>query len=392
MSAAPLILFVTDTLTVSGAEHVMFSYLDHLTDYRSHVFLRASNQRLRAALDKRGVGYTATSAFADRMIRTTWRPSELGHFASAFYRVRRELLQTIRRLDARILHSISYPSSLFTAFAARSAGIPHIWHQHDIKRIHRFNRAIYRFAANTCEFVVGPSDAVTRALGEAGMTPPRLLTVYNGIDLARFDRAGARAAEIRREFGLADDQPAVCLVGQLLPYKGHRTMIEAAPRVLSSFPTTRFFIVGALENPPYEAELRSRIAAAGLDAHFTFTGWREDVQDVTSAMDVSVVATVTPEPAALTLMESMALGKPLVASRTGGTPELVIDGETGLLFTPGDAEELAERVGMLLSDPARARALGVAGRRRMEERFSEARHLREMSSLYDRCLASRVGH
>jgi glycosyltransferase involved in cell wall biosynthesis len=392
-SAAPSrILYVTDSPTVSGAEHVLLSYLTRLpgVEFAPHVFLRASNQRLRSELDALDVPYTATQSFSERVIRTTLKPDDLLHFAWAFLRVRREMVAVCRAEGISAIHSISYPAALYAALAAQATGVPHIWHEHGVKRIHTLNRAIYRFTAATCSYVIGPSDAVTGALSQAGLRPPVLRTVYNGIDLERFAVNSERIQAIRAEFGLAPGQSLVGLVGQLLPHKGHHTLIAAAPQILQACPDARFLIVGALENPPYEKELRDRVAAAGLTDAFIFTGWRTDVQDIIGALDVSVVATLTPEPAALSLMETMALGRPLVASRSGGTPELVPDGVAGRLFTPGDAVELASLVVELLRHPEQARALGSRGRKLMEERFSEQRHIQEIRSLYQACLVGRV--
>ena len=169
----------------------------------------------------------------------------------------------------------------------------------------------------------------------------------------------------------------------MLPYKGHRTLIAAAPAILQAHPPTRFFLVGALENPPYQRELQDLIAAAGLGERIRFTGWRNDVPDVVRAMDVVVVGTTTPEPAALMLMEAAAMGRAVVATRTGGTPEILLDGETGLLYEPADAAQLADRVVQLLQQPDSARTLGHAGRRRVEEVFSRERHLDAMFSVYE---------
>jgi glycosyltransferase involved in cell wall biosynthesis len=143
-------------------------------------------------------------------------------------------------------------------------------------------------------------------------------------------------------------------------------------------------LVGALENPPYEAELRTRLAELGTEDAFIFTGWRRDVADVMRAMDVCVVATTSPEPAALSLMETMAVGRPIVATNTGGTPEIVDDAVTGLLFPPGDAAALADRVCRLLANPAERARMGEAGRARVAARFSVARHLDAMLDLYER--------
>ena len=105
------------------------------------------------------------------------------------------------------------------------------------------------------------------------------------------------------------------------------------------------------------------------------------------AVDLLVVPTTSQEPAALSLMEGMAMGRPLVASRTGGTPELIVDGETGLIFPPGDAAALAGQVVALLGDPERRRRMGEAGRARMEREFTVEKHVAGMLDLYERASA-----
>ena len=215
-----------------------------------------------------------------------------------------------------------------------------MWHEHNIKRIHAVNTRLYRFVASTCAWVVGPSRAVTDNLAKAGLPARKLVPLYNGIDLAKFAPDDARARRVRQELGWANATPVVGLFGQLFPHKGHDTLIDAAAAIRAQVPGTRFVFVGALENPPYEAHLRARWPTAGLTDAFQFTGWRTDVPDVMRAVDLLVVPTTSQEPAALSLMEGMAMGRPLVATRTGGTPEIILDGETGLIFPPGDAQAL----------------------------------------------------
>ncbi len=304
--------------------------------------------------------------------------------------MRRELCALIARERPTVLHAISFPACLYAALAARATGVPLIWHEHNIKRIHAVNTRLYRFVASTCAWVVGPSRAVTDNLAKAGLPERKLVPLYNGIDLAKFAPDDARAQRVRRELGWADAAPVVGLFGQLLPHKGHDTLIDAAAAIRARVPGTRFVFVGALENPPYEAHLRARLATAGLTDAFQFTGWRTDVPDVMRAVDLLVVPTTSQEPAALSLMEGMAMGRPLVASRTGGTPELVVDGETGLIFPPGDAAALATQVAALLGDPERRRRMGEAGRARMEREFTVEKHVAGMLDLYERATPAQV--
>jgi glycosyltransferase involved in cell wall biosynthesis len=119
-----------------------------------------------------------------------------------------------------------------------------------------------------------------------------------------------------------------------------------------------------------------------VDSRIVFTGWRPDIHAVVQAMDVVVVPTLTPEPAALSLMESMALKRPLVASRTGGTPEIVVDGETGLMFEPGNVAQLAGAIQRILEDAALSARMGEAGRARVEQKFGLHAHLQRVEQLY----------
>lgn len=378
------LLYVSDSPTVSGAEIVFLHYLDAFTPpaYRTHVVLADSNERLKRELQRRGIAHTAVRTFARSPIRTTLNPRHLTDFARALAQTSRLLARIMREQEVDLVHTTMYPATLYVAAAIRRVGGRQIWHEHNIKRIHAVNRPIYRWVGRTCARVIGPSNAVMAPLLDAGLDAATVRTLYNGIDLSAFDRDRVDRDGTRAGLGLSAAQPAIGLFGQMLPKKGHATLIEAAPAILQRFPDARFFFVGALENPPYQDELRAQVQARGLDARFTFTGWRQDVPALMASMDVIVVPTLTPEPAALSLMEAMALQRPLIASRTGGTAELVLDGETGLLFEPGDAPTLARHVIALLGDPDLAARLGHTGRARMEARFSLTRHLDEVDQLY----------
>lgn len=378
------VLYLLDSTTVSGAEIVTLGYIDALraNGDRAVAYISDRNHRLADALRAREVPFIATRHFSRELIRTTVRPRALREFARSFSNVRAELREVIARHEVAIVHSISYPASLYAALSIGGTGVSHIWHEHNIKRMHRFNRPIYRFVARSCAHVIGPSDAVTRNLAGAMPGAP-VRTVYNGIDLRKFvETRSERIEEVRRALGILAGSRAVGLFGQMLPYKGHTTLIDAAPRVLDACPDVQFFLVGALENARYQEELNARIAQRGLGARVRFTGWQANVHETMSAMDAIVVGTTTPEPAALSLMEAMAVGRPLVATRTGGTPEIVSNEETGLLYEPGNAAELAHRIIRLLTDSALSSRLTAAGRARVEARYSLPRHIEAILGLY----------
>jgi len=383
------VLFLSDSPTVSGAELVMLSHVRALTyaGGAAHVVLRASNRRLADRLEEWRIPYTACSTFSAGALRTTANGVALAHFAASFRRTASLLRDVIGDLRPDVMHCVSYPAVLYGVLAARGSTLPVLWHEHNIKRLHWANRRIIRAVGRRCRRVLGPSRAVTANLARAGIDEQRLRTVYNGVDLMLFAPTADAAASARRALGLRAETRAVALPGQLLPYKGHGLLIEAAPALLRRFGDLRFFFVGALENRPYQAELERHLDRVGLRDRFYFTGWRPDIHSILQAMDVIVVPTTRAEPAALTLIEAMALGLPVVATRTGGTPELVLEGETALLVEPGNSDELAEAIGRVLGDVELARRFGLAGRRRVEEHFTMPAHQAAILRLYQEVVA-----
>jgi glycosyltransferase involved in cell wall biosynthesis len=383
------LLYTSDSPTLSGAEKVLLQYVDHFHQrgHEVHVYLRAGNRRLEAAVQALGVGTTATGGFSNRVLKTTANPFSLGEFAKSFRRVRKELRGLVREGGFDLVHSISYPTSLYCSVALAGLGVPQVWQEHNIKRPHLLNRFLYKFASSTCTAVIGPTDAVTGNLRRFGIARHRLRTLHYGIDTLEFAYDETRAATVRAELGLTREHLAVGLFGQFLPYKGHETLLSAIVKLRSDLPQVRVFFVGALENPPYEEELRNRIAREGLGDIVCFTGWRSDVADVEGAMDVVVVPTLTPEPSALAILESMTMERPVVASRTGGSPELIDHGQNGLLFPPGDADELAGALRLLLRDSDARRRMGRAARQKIERQFELTAHMDEVERLYARSIA-----
>jgi glycosyltransferase involved in cell wall biosynthesis len=210
------------------------------------------------------------------------------------------------------------------------------------------------------------------------ISPARVRVIYNGIDVNAFEPR--RDAEVvRAEIGVPASCPVVGMTARLHPMKGHVYLLRAAAEVAKAFPDVHVVLVGeggqrsALERTAEELGIRGRVH---------FLGHRTDVADVTQVFDVAVLPSVAGEGFPHTVMEAMALRKPMVASRFSGIPEEVDDGVTGTLVPPGDAKALAEAITDLLRDPAKAQAFGEAGRRRVEEKFTLPRMLDETFDLF----------
>lgn len=276
------------------------------------------------------------------------------------------------------------------ALAGRLAGIRHIVttirgaHFSALSPSARFvSRAMDRL---TTVFTVASQENKALQMRNVGRRDSHVIVIYNAIDPERF-RQGAVSSDqsaIRASLGLKPNGPVVGSIGRMDAYeqKGFGHFIDAASQVREAVPDAQFVIVGDGEK---EEKYRAQVTRLGLDDCFRFPGFRSDIPECLSAMDVFVLAS-TWEPFGLVLAEAMAMEKPVVAARSGGMPEVVQDGVTGAIVPPCDPPAIASAVTRYLNDPVLAARHGAAGRLRVLERFSPGRLICEMSFLYERLL------
>ena len=202
--------------------------------------------------------------------------------------------------------------------------------------------------------------------------------IYNGVDLQRYDHQDP-CCTLAEEYGMEAGSQIVGVVARLEPEKGHPTLFEAWPAVLRAVPDAYLLIVGeGSRRDSLEAQARGlRIAH-----RVVFTGRRDDVPAVTAALDVAVLPSYR-EAQGLTILEAMALSRPVVASDVGGIPEMVVDGVTGLLVPPHDAEALTAAIVRLLTDHPYADILGRAGHDMVHDRFCIELMVGAVQSIYD---------
>ncbi len=203
----------------------------------------------------------------------------------------------------------------------------------------------------------------------------KAVVIYNGIDMAPYDALAARRDEmrnkLRRAIGAPATAPVFALVGELHERKQQRVIIEAWPRVLEEFPEARVLFVG--DGADREA-LETVIAERGLEDAVRIMGFRSDVPEILAGSDALLLPSRV-EGFGYVLVEAMAVGIPCIASRVSSIPEIVREGETGILHPVGDTGAIVGAVRDALCDPARARAMGEAGRRVAEEKFTLQRML-----------------
>lgn len=224
--------------------------------------------------------------------------------------------------------------------------------------------SLSRWKYRQVDLFICASEAIRRILLSDGIPAERTVTVHEGIDLSRVD--AAPPANLHAEFWLPHHAPVVGNVAALVPHKGQRHLIDAAALVVRQVPDARFIIAG-------DGELRSALERAvrehHLEKHVFLAGFRPDVLSLHKGFDVFVMSSVT-EGLGTSLLDAMACRRPVVATTAGGIPEVVVDGETGILVPPRDHEAMAAAIVKLLQDPQLRERMGHAGLVRARRRFS----------------------
>jgi glycosyltransferase involved in cell wall biosynthesis len=243
---------------------------------------------------------------------------------------------------------------------------------------HLRGSSLSRWKYRQVDCFICASEAIRQMLIGDGVPAARTVTVHEGIDLERVD--AATAATLHEELWLPHHAPIVGNVAALVPHKGQRHLIEAARLVLAQVPDARFVIAGEGEVRP---ALERQIKEHHLEKHVLLAGFRPDVLSLHKAFDIFVMSSIT-EGLGTSLLDAMAAGKPVVATRAGGIPEVVVDRETGFLVPPRDHGAMATAIVKLLKDDGLRRRMGDAGRRRACTMFSAERMVKDTLHVYER--------
>jgi glycosyltransferase involved in cell wall biosynthesis len=296
-----------------------------------------------------------------------------------------KLLRLIRSTRSEVLHLSGFGAGIFGRLAGSWARIPAIVHVHDSRDAAETR---YPLPVQFLDRLLAPSTARAIAVSESvktfciermGFRPRQVEVVHNPIPRYGFDPVpDRRVAELRAHYALAASAPVIGTVGRLFRLKGVHVLLEAFVAVRRAFPEARLLVVG---DGPERARLNAQAAELGIADRTVFTGFQREVAAHLRLFTVSAVPSIWKEPFSLVAAESLAAGVPVVGSRTGGLPEVVTDGQSGILVPPADPARLADALITVLQDAA-LRARLAEGARIESQRFSLERHLGHMESLF----------
>lgn len=380
------ILFTSDSRGVSGAEIVMLDIIKNLDKARfvPFVFCHEKNKQMVERIKALNIEYNTTTEFPNqaKVGDPTLAPSKIIRYIRGMIILYYQIEKIIKTKKIDLIYANSYPNCLFCSLPALINRRIMVWHVHDISRIHRLNWFVYIALGMMCSKIITVSNACRENLLEAKINPSKIVTVYNWVDLKKFN-PDIHIQKTRSKFGIGETDKIVGFVGQPIPDKGHKYFIEAAAEVIKILPNTKFLIVGYLFKSNYQRSLYDLINKLNIQNEVIFTGWRDDVPEVMASIDVLAHARINPEPFALVLLEAMAMRKPVVASRTGGVPEAILDGITGFLVPPQDSKALSEAIIKLLENPQKAKQMGLNGRKRIENYFTLEKQIKMIENLLE---------
>lgn len=331
------------------------------------------------------------ATWPDRMPGMRWvaqqflaRLDDLGNFLPFFV----QLLWVALRFRPDVVHANNEPlcnrAAIFVAKVLRVPVVCHVRGQRDAGGLLRW---LYRLP----DHYLAVSAWVRDEILTLGVDANRCEVVYDGIELDGMDTA-ADGAAFRRAHTIGSDRFVIGLVGLLIPWKGQRVLIDAAPRIFAAIPNAHLVLAGGTpdECRPYERELRTLVQELGLEEQIQFLGHVADMSALYNALDVVLSCSTSPEPLGTVVIEAMTMGRPMIGPAHGGAAEMIEDEKSGLLTRPGDADALATAVIRLHGDSDYTRRLGAAARERALHLFAVEEHVRRVQAAYDRLVPTRV--
>ena len=368
------ILFLNDSARIAGAEKSLALLAENLDRARFEKAVVCPPGSYPAYLQERGIPVIV---------------SELHYYArrTGVRRYLHSLLRLIRLTRSfrpDVIHCNSYRAAHWGIPLASLLGVRVVCHIRD-SRYTRWSAWLMRHSSRSVRFIA-ISSAVSRALLSVGVNPDRIDMIHNCSDLKAFDPRATPDSEVQ-----AKGKVRVGVFGRIEERKRVLDAVEAVS-LLGEAVGAHLFIVGEAwteKGAVVERELRAKVSELGIEDRVTFTGYRTDIPKIIAALDI-VLMPAEDEPFARVVLEGMCMGRPVIGTRSGGVPEVIEDGISGLLVPPRDPRALAGAIRSLVDDPAAARRLAENGRLRAIREFSVEGHLRRIEETYARLLDGRL--
>lgn len=359
---------------MGGAERLMVPILKHLsrTDFEAYVCALQSKDGNPMEDEIRALGVPVNCL-------------DIKHLRD--WNALPRLIKYLKKNDVDLVHTQLEFANILGNISARFLHLPsvctiHVMPSLDVKAKSKLHQKLEWFVLNCfCNRVISVSEEAREYhLHISGASASQVSTIYNGIDLSSFSilERELERANVRAELGIPSDANLLTTVAVLRPQKGIQFMIRAMSTVLASNPNTYYLVAG---NGSHRAALMEEVNNLGLGDRVIFPGMRQDVPRLLTASDIFVLPTLT-EALPTVLAEAMAAKLPIIASRVGGVPEMITNGQNGCLVEPEDEEGLARACIDLLASSEKRAAMGAEGWRIVNQKFNIKKQVDQLEALY----------
>lgn len=359
------ILHVIAALPIGGAENVLLTTLRLLdpAEFESVVCCIQTRGILGAEVEKLGIPLIELH----KLKAGGWDGSIVTDLVK---------LMCDEKID--LVHAHLYHANLYARFAAKKAGVPSVITVHNTYAKRKWHRQLLNwYLARSTAKIIAVSDAAKRDILRYDRIPAsKVVTILNGIELAR-SRSPLSKTQARDKLDIAHDKLVLVSVGRLVEQKGHSFLLQAVAHLRQAWPQIHLLLVG---DGVQHRRLEALAETLQIQQHVTFLGTRTDVADILKAADVYVMPSLW-EGLALALLEGMAAGLPILATRVGGAPDVLESDMYGLLVEPGHALLLAQKLASLLSNPEQMRTLSIAATQRAND-FDATKMVAAISNVY----------
>jgi glycosyltransferase involved in cell wall biosynthesis len=386
------ILFYNHTGQVGGAERLLLTLLEQLDRSKfDSILVCPAAGPLRRLANQTGV---STQTIDGLKARFTWRLDHLVRYLLSFARIILQLRRKVSDVEPDLIHANSVRAGLVATIATIGFKQSVVWHIHDLLPRHPFNviiRAIASLSGRSRILAVAQASA-GRLVGSHPGLRRRATVIPNAVDLEKFSAPNGARERLRRELEIDAPAPVIGMIGRLTPAKGQLEMLRLFPTVLAQIPDARLLIVGAPafnNEHEYLALLNQTIAQMNLSDRVRMLGSRDDIPDILKALDLLVINSAS-EACSLVILEAMASQTPVLATSTGGTPEIIDHQRNGWLVKFHNDDQLAAGVITMLTDSKLRERLSSQALIDVANRYSIPRFITEMGSFYSALLTERM--
>lgn len=367
------ILYLHNTSYLGGAEKSLLMIIDNIDKNKFNpIFACPSNNIFGEELKKRAVLVKNVEYAKIRNLKGVRNTLNI-------------LTQVVRDNNIKLLHSNDLRTNLYASFAGKKFNIPIIWHARNL--IYKELIDYEKWLSFLPNLIFCNGEGIAKRFSFFGKIFKKVKIIYTGIDVNKYN-PNLDGSLIRKEFNINTDEIVLAVIGRIGEGKGQDDFIKASSIIAKQFGNVKFLIVGsAVTNKDSwrEKYLKDLVKKLNLEGYVIFTGFRKDIENIIAGVDIFVLPSYA-EPFGRSLLEAMVCSKPVIATNTGGTYEIVLDGKTGILIPPKNPSKLAEAMKKLIVDKDLRIRMGKEGRLKAEEVFDIKKCIKILEKEYIKLL------